>query len=217
MIETVLSIDIGLRNLALCVVEGYRNDTKNYIIHLWNNYDTLAQDSYTCQSVQKNGKVCNKKCLYKYTMDTITTHCCKLHFPKNLLPLQKKNNFKKKAVKDYLYQDIACAVITSLNAITNTNKEIFDKITKVVIELQPTFNPKMKFVSHVVYGKLTEIFINRPKVTIRFMSARKKFKGYTGPKVTSTLKGAYARRKKASIEYAKWFLENKFNEQQCEL
>jgi hypothetical protein len=218
MKETVLSIDIGLRNLALCIVEGERSDTRNYIIHLWKNYDTLDQDSYTCQSLQKNKKVCNKKCLYKYANDELgTTYCCKVHFPKNLLPMQKKNNFKRKAVKDYLYQDIAKAVILALNKIVEVNKEIFDKVTKVVIELQPTFNPKMKFVSHVVYGKLTEIFMSRPKVCIRFMSARKKFKAYKGPKVVCTLKGAYARRKKQSIEYTKWLLENKFSEQQCEL
>jgi len=215
--DVILSIDIGIRNLALCVIEGCRNDTQNYIIHLWQNYNTLSQEDYTCQSIQKNKKICNKKCLYKYTSDENTIiHCCKLHFPKHLLPLTKNNNFKKKAIKNYLYQDIAKAVISQLNDIVSTNKTIFDKITKVIIELQPTFNPKMKFVSHIVYGKLTEIFMDRKKVSIRFMSARKKFKGYTGPRVECSLKGSYAKRKKLSVEYVKWILENKFSVDQRE-
>jgi hypothetical protein len=49
---------------------------------------------------------------------------------------------------------------------------------------------------------------------IRFVRASTKLKAYTGPFIVCKLKGAYAQRKWLSIEYCKWFLENKFSKEQ---
>jgi hypothetical protein len=207
----ILSIDIGLRNLALCCIDAEEsNNISSYKIKLWDVYNTLDSDNYLCQSLQKNGKICNKKCLYKYRHnDDNIIYCCKTHFPKHI-KISKDNDFKKKAINDYLLQDIAKIVLTKLQNIHDENLEIFSKIKKIIIELQPKINQKMKFTSHIIYGKLVELYMNTD-TKITFVRASQKLKAYTGPNLECTLKGSYAKRKWLGIQYAKWFLENKFD------
>jgi hypothetical protein len=64
-----------------------------------------------------------------------------------------------------------------------------------------------------LYGKLVELYSNIG-VTIKFVRASQKLKAYTGPDVECKLKGGYAQRKWLSIQYTKWFLNNKFSEEQ---
>ena len=213
----ILSVDIGIRHLSLCIMDCTdKNDLATYKIHLWDVYDTLENDTYLCKSLQKSGKVCNKKCGFKYN----DIHCCKTHFPKNLLPIKKENYFKPKLIKQYLLQDIAKIILTKVQLIYDTNKDIFNKLTNIILELQPSMNKSMIFVSHLIYGKLTSLQIQgklEPKCTIKFVRASQKLKAYTGPDIICKLKGKYAQRKWFSIQYTKWFLENKFSNQQKEL
>lgn len=213
--QMILSIDIGLRNLAMCIMNCTdKTDISTYTIHLWDVFNTLDSDDYHCQSLQKNGKVCNKKCSMKYANDNDIVHCCKSHFPKTILA-NKNNTFKKKMIDDYLLQDIANIVLTKLQDIYDTNP-IFKQLTSIVIELQPKINQKMKFTSHIIYGKLVELMRNT-SCTIRFVRASQKLKAYTGPEITCNLKGEYAKRKWLSIQYTKWFLNNKFSKEQRDI
>lgn len=213
----ILAIDIGLKNLAMCLMSCTdKSDLKTYKIHLWDVFDILETDKIKeCSNLQKNGKVCNKKCNYKYknneTHDIV--YCCKLHFPKSI----KINNTHKvveKKMKDYLLQDIAKCVVIKLQSIYDENP-IFKEITSIIIELQPKINPKMKFTSHIVYGKLVELYKDTD-TTIRFVRASTKLRAYTGPHVECKLKGDYAKRKWLSVQYCKWILNNEFNDEEKE-
>jgi hypothetical protein len=189
-------------------------DFTTYKIHLWNLYDTLNTDDYHCESKQKNGNTCGKKCSLKHKNDKNEfIYSCKTQFPKNI-KIEKNNSFKKKTINEYLLQTIAQVFIQKIQDIYNKEIDIFSKLTSIIIELQPKINPKMKFVSHILYGKLVELYkdVNIP---IRFVRASQKLKAcYEGPDLICKLKGDYAQRKWKSIEYAKWFLENKFIEEQ---
>lgn len=210
----ILSIDIGIKNLSLCCIDySNKTDMQSYQIKLWNVYDTLDTEEHFCKDYKKNGGVCGKRCAYKFLnkeSDT-TTFCCKTHFPKTMLPLKKENHFKKRLVNDYLLQDIAKIVLSKLQEIYNDNQDMFTQIKNIIIELQPKINQKMKFISHIIYGKLVELYYNT-NTTIRFVRASQKLKAYTGPALECKLKGAYAKRKWLSIQYARWFLENRFSE-----
>ena len=215
MKNTVLSIDIGLRNLALCCISS--NDKKNfssYNIELWEIYNTLDQDDYRCESIQKNGKICGKKCKFKYKTDSMVIYCCKTHFPKNLNCNLKEHLFKKMIIKDYLLQDIAKILISKIQYIYENKLSNID-IKNIIIELQPNVNRKMVFTSHIIYGKLVELYKDL-NVNIKFVKASQKLKAYTGPKIECNLKGKYCQRKWLSVEYCKWFLENKFSKEQKE-
>lgn len=211
----ILTIDIGLRNLAMCIMSAVeKHDISTYDIHLWDVYNTLDSDDYTCEGVQKSGKICGKKCTCKYLLDNEYKYCCKTHFPKNIA-FTKLNSFKKKAINDYLLQDIAKIVLTKIQEIFNDNKDIFTNVKQILIELQPKINQKMKFTSHIIYGKLVELY-KETDTTIRFVRASQKLRAYTGPEIECILKGSYAKRKWLSIQYTKWFLENKFSNEQKE-
>lgn len=215
----ILTIDVGLKNLAFCIMSCEdKLDMQTYNIHLWDTYNTLDGDDYTCESRQKNGNICNKKCGFKYTRDLGIVHCCKTHFPKELKngkQIASKYTFKIKKVNDYLLQDIAKIVLSRLQSIFDENIELFNSVTQVLIELQPKVNRKAIFTSHILYGKLVELYKDTT-TTIRFIRASQKLKAYTGPEIVCKLKGAYAQRKWLSIQYTKWFLENKFSQEQKE-
>ena len=215
----ILAIDIGIKNLSLCCMNSENSqDISTYKIHLWDVYDTLEEKTYLCQSKkQKGDDLCNKKCLYKWSNKETkqVVHCCKIHFPKELLPIKKENEFKKRLVNDYLLQDIAKIVLKKFQEIYETNIDIFNQLTTIIIELQPKINQKMKFISHIIYGKLVELFYDK-KTTIRFVRAAHKLRAYTGPIIECKLKSLYAKRKWLSIQYANWFLENKFSLDQKE-
>lgn len=225
----ILSIDVGLRNLAFCCMSANdKQDLSTYNIELWDVFNTLDSDDYHCEGIQKSGKICGKKCSLQYnTLQLDTTleldstlrlpqkkYSCKTHFPKDI-KITNQNIFKKKAIDSYLLQDIAKIVLDKIQEIYNNHKNIMDNVTQILIELQPKLNQKMKFTSHIIYGKLVEIY-RHTNTTIRFVRASQKLKCYTGPLIECKLKGAYAKRKWLGIQYCKWFLENKFSNEQKE-
>jgi hypothetical protein len=193
-----------------------KKDLSSYKIELWKVYNTLDSDDYHCESIQKNGKICSKKCSLKYkNEENIMIYCCKTHFPKTVSKT-KSNSFKKKKVESYLLQDIALIVLTKIQEIFDENNFLLTDVKQVLIELQPKINQKMKFISHIIYGKLVELYKSTDTV-IRFIRASQKLKAYTGPTIECKLKGNYAKRKWLSIQYTKWFLENKFSQEQKEI
>jgi hypothetical protein len=211
----VLSLDPGIRNLAFCIMSCTdKTDMQTYSIDLWEVYNTLDSDDYHCESLQRSGKICAKKCSMKYKNETTMIYTCKTHFPKTITKTNA-NDFSKKIVKNYLLQDIAKIVLAKMDDIYNDNKDLFDSLDSIIIELQPGFNAKMKFISHIIYGKFVEMYRDT-KVPIRFVRASQKLKAYTGPEMICKLKGVYAKRKWLSIEYTKWFLQNKFSKEQCD-
>jgi hypothetical protein len=215
---SLLTIDVGLKNLAFCIMGCENKKLLNtYSIHLWEVYNLLQTD-YKCNFIQKNGKICNKKCNYKYknssTIDNSFIFTCKTHYPKDIL-LTKRNIYKEKQVKNYSLQELSIIVIDKLHELFNKYKELFDKLTVIHIELQPKFNPKMKFISHVIFSKLAELLRkNEVPVNIKFVGAKFKLKTYTGPEIKCHLKGEYSKRKWLSVQYTNWFLKNEFNETQ---
>lgn len=208
----IATIDVGLKNLAICVMNcDDKKNYKTYNIQLWNVFNLLDDEQYKCKEKTKTDKICNKKALYKYTNKTDNEnsliYTCKTHFPKDIT-IKATNKVKSKLVKEFLLQDIATIVIEKINDILMEYNDLFINIKKILIELQPRINNKMLFVSHLIYGKFTEFYIGTPTV-IRFIRASNKLKAYKGPVVTCNLKGAYAKRKYLSVEYTKWLLNEK--------
>ena len=203
----VLSVDPGLRNLAFCIMSS------DYKILLWETFNILDGDDYRCQGIFKNGKLCNRKCVMKYKKENNFVYTCKTHFPKEINKT-KINDFKKKSIDDYLLQDIANIFIKRLQEIYDQNP-VFKTLTNIYIELQPKFNPKLLFISHILYGKFIELY--KDTIPIRFVRASQKLKAYIGPPIECKLKGAYAKRKWLSVKYGQWFLENKFSKEQRDI
>ena len=212
----ILTIDVGLKNLAFCIMSS--DDKKKiecYTIHLWEIINTLDESIPNCVCLTKKGSICGKNSTMKYIKDGELNYTCKTHFPKDR-DIKMNNTIKRSKVKEFLLQDIALVVIRCIDEIYTRNKEIFEQLTKIHIELQPKINNKMKLVSHIIYGKLVDIFQQKESIQIRFIRAAQKLKAYNGPPIECNLKSDYSKRKFLSIEYTKWILQNLFNATECD-
>lgn len=198
----VLSIDVGIVNLALCVMSLEKD--KQYRIHYWDVIDTVERTEHFCKNLTKKGKVCGKKCLYFYkNKDKSKSFSCKTHFPPGI-PLSL---VKTKKIKQFTNHEICKMMINTIEDIYSQNQELFSKITDIVIELQPSINRKMVFTSNMLYCKLVDMYLDT-NTTVKFVSASRKLKVYKGPYIKCNLKGKYAQRKWLAIEYCHWFLRS---------
>ena len=204
--SVVLAIDVGLKNLAMCIGCPSNHGDICQIL-LWNVYDLLSEKTFLCQFEQKNKKICNKKTSCVFTIDNKIVHSCKTHCTKD--SNVKVKPVKQKKVDSYLLQDIAKIIIKKLDELY-LNNSVFNQVTEIIIELQPKINPKSLFFSHVIYTKLVHLYINSD-CKIRFIRASQKLKAYNGPEMQCHLKNKYSQRKWLSIQYTRWFLENKFS------
>ena len=205
MTHNILSIDVGLLNLAFCGMQIKIEEEYPVKINIWQVINTLGNEKSECCGFLKSGEKCIK--LASYISNE--SEYCKLHIP-------KKSNYKKIKVKkcnNFTLQEIAINIIDCINNLYKSHKEIFDNLDKVLIELQPRVNNKMKFVSHIIFGKIAELVKNE-KCLIRFVAAKNKLRNFQGPRFESDIKSKYGQRKKASIYYCKWYLENYFTEQE---
>lgn len=206
----ILTVDVGLKNLAMCAMKSATEHVETYEIVLWDVYNTLEDDEKHCKCSKKNGQMCGKKAGFQHRGDCgETVYTCKTHFPKDRC-IAKNNKYKAKVVTDYLLQDIAAIILQTMNTFFKTHCDLLTHVDKVLIELQPKVNNKMKLISHILYGKFVELYCDT-KTVVRFVRASQKLKAYKGPPVLCTLKGAYARRKFLSVEYTRWFLNTCFN------
>ena len=134
MNRVILTIDVGLKNLALCI--GSPSSEQGDICKLlfWNVYDLLAEKTFVCEFEQKNKKICNKKTSCVFTIDKKTIYSCKTHCSKD--PGVKVKPVKEKKVASYLLQDIIKIIIKNLDDLY-LNNPVFSQVTEILIELQP--------------------------------------------------------------------------------
>lgn len=205
-----LCIDIGLRNLSLCIMNS------NFEILFWEVYNVLDSDNYRCPKLLKDGKICDKKCSLKYqennAKEDVYTYTCKIHFPKDI-EITKNHRFHSKNINEYPLQEIAEIFLSKIQSIYDANLELFKNLDSINIELQMQTNKKAMFISHILYGKFIDLYKDNPK-PIRFVRASQKLKIYDGPEISCPLKNEYAKRKWLGIEHMKWFLNNHFSEEQ---
>ncbi len=169
-----LGIDVGLKNLALCVIKDNR-------ILLWNVYNILEED-FSCEK-------CDRKA--KYSLGN--NYFCGIHSRK----LPNKKTIKTKKISSYGLHELTVKIISKIEEIVRDNSIIIDDISSVIIELQPKVNHKMKFTSHVIFTMFTHIYKDR-KCSIKFERASVKLKKI---KFENKLSNTYKNRKKRAVEY----------------
>lgn len=204
----ILAIDVGLKNLSMCIMS---REQDNVNIHLWNVYNIIKDDEEDrkCETLLKSNhdKPCGKACKYKYdSNDDQLVYTCKVHFPKTIT-INKNNIIVPVRVKDINLQNIVLLMIDKLQYLYESNNELFDKLDKVVIELQPKCNDKMKLISHIIYGKIIDVLRNNVALDVKFIRATQKLNIlYDGPDITCTLKDGYAKRKYMAVKYTEYFI-----------
>lgn len=200
----VLSFDVGIRNLAYCLLEKLDNCVK---ILEWDVIDLVGEipeEVPKCDGILKNGKECSHKCA-NVTEDG---YYCNMHLPKDI---ESTKYFKEKVCVHVMKKGAQCKgkvfyqnnekqyyckihgkKIPGLNVINKDpsyfelckmiSQKIEEKpalmdVDEVVIENQPTMkNPRMKNIQVMLFSH----FVMRDKVNriknINYISATNKLK-----------------------------------------
>lgn len=213
----ILSFDVGIKNLAYCIIEVSDKDNKEHKILDWdiiNCAETLLQGGLKC-CVCKKGKLCGKPAVNRVKTDgDKELGFCKLKTCQKELngtyTGKQVKKYKQKTTKDLSLEDIGMEMYNQLHEKAN-----LIKVDEIVIENQPVLkNPTMKSVQMLLYSfflLMKKISNDSSDYNINLFNARKKLAIYDGPKVDlSHIKNAYNKRKKQSVIYTKYFIE-KYN------
>ncbi len=75
----ILSIDVGMKNLAYCLLNVNLDDKYNNSIHKWGVINLCEDEIHYCQHKTKKNTICNKQCSYYKN----NVYYCKTHAKKN--------------------------------------------------------------------------------------------------------------------------------------
>jgi len=97
----ILSIDVGIKNLAFCLFE--KKDTEHFTVKQWDIVNLSSENNYVCNFVENN-IVCNKPAKFKKNNECYCLkHSKKIN--KSLIPgLQEKPSFINKQKIQNLYE-----------------------------------------------------------------------------------------------------------------
>ncbi len=183
-----LGIDIGLKNLALCII-------KDRDILLWNVYNILDEELFC--------KCCSRKAKYISNKE----YFCGIHSRK----IDKKP-LKTKKVSSYSFHELTTRIISKLEEIFEENSDVIEGVSSVIIELQPKINHRMKFTSHVIFTMFSYMYRHK-KCSIRFEKASLKLKKV---KFEDRIPNTYKNRKRRAVEYTSTCLKNISNASEYE-
>ena len=215
--KRIMSIDVGIKNLAYCIIERMpmeeKDPKKPFKIHDWaiiNVLEDKIQNAPKCCNYLKN-KVCNKMATNYLELKSDMAFCdkitcqkfMKLHYKKFKIKKLKKVNCKNTSLLE-----IGTILYSKLFAI----KDKLLNIDEIVIENQPVLkNPTMKSIQMLLYGFFIEHAMLNDKSSvknIKLFLARDKLKLYDGPPVECNISDKYKKRKFLSIEYTKYYIKN---------
>ncbi len=204
----IVSIDIGIRNLAMCVINCEPESDENKIL-FWKNVDILESDEYIsesggCQALYKSGANKGKCCTGRAVVCCEDVYYCCRHNPDS-----KKYKPKKTPKTTSATLQKMCQYLTK----TINKYPILLTVGHVAVEQQPSKNPKMKAMSFFLYayfimkGVMSE---DSPIEKVLLVSPRNKLKVYTGPAIVTTdeTKSKYKKRKSLGVAHCQQLLQN---------
>lgn len=200
---SILSFDIGIKNLAFCLIN------KNEKIIDWGIINISCDDN--CEYINKNNIKCDKSCTVKKYINKNEFIClCTGH--------SKLKNYK----------DLKSTKIKTNNNLLNIGKKMIEKLDnykiflecdEVIIENQPSLkNPTMKSIQMLVYSYflINGVTNNNSNIkNIEMINARNKLTVYNGTPIECKYKEKYKKNKFLAVKYCEKMIkedDNKFIE-----
>ena len=194
--------DIGIKNLAYCIVD---NSNKIKELEIINLIDEPI--IHKCICYNKNGNLCKSKAIYINRKDDSFKYCNK-HY--NALTVKEQKMIKKikppKKCSKYTLEELGTNLFSALDA-----NPLFLKCENIIIENQPVLkNPTMKSIQIMLYSYF--LIKNKNINTIKLVNASNKTKVYKGPKddeliKISEIKDKYKRTKMTAIKHARLMID----------
>tara|TARA_B100000780_G_C21085171_1_gene437144 strand:+ start:344 stop:1162 length:819 start_codon:yes stop_codon:yes gene_type:complete len=230
----LLSIDIGIKNLAFAILEQ-DEDTHKFIISKWDIIN-LCQQIPTCSLCKKPAKFTKDGDNFckihtrnqKYKLPTIVTKGLSNKSLKYVMSIASENNieFDKKITKvdlvKLIEEHIDNTCFDAINIISANDMSLIDLGVNLKIELNKLFttidlgsidmilleNQISPIANRMktIQGMVTQYFIDYGNHNIKFMSAANKLKPFSDKKTD------YKERKQLSIQYTQELLTRKMME-----
>ena len=116
----IISWDIGIKNLAYCILEENNNLENTYIIHNWNIIN-IAESNLKCSSFLKNENViCDNKVTNKCILCDKNYFFCNIH--KYQIDELKQNNLNNINKINNLENNLTCDCLIKNKGINCTKK-----------------------------------------------------------------------------------------------
>lgn len=201
----IASFDIGVRNMAFCVMKFNPDDEdgKKFPIICWKDMDLIDDneiDYEKCVGVlkKKGGGICGKSSRMKSDDNKFY---CMMHNPDK----KKYKAYEKRKVNTISRKEMCIALIKTLDRFPI----LLNGVDRVIIEQQFKMNPRMITLSNMLYSYfvMKGVMINDIRLNdVVFISSRNKYKIYDGPFLKSNLKNPKAQRKALAVEYCKYII-----------
>lgn len=213
MKRLIISVDVGIKNLAICMLSAvpggsplkktdceilywkWMDIQSSQMMHPQKKEKSKKKTSQIlkCETiVKKSGKVCNRNGLPNMKGKIV----CGIHDSK------RKKIPNPQQVCHAMHQSMS-VVLDEIGEKLECLKEPHD--IRVVIEQQSLNSKILLLCSHVIFSKFIEYFDNG--VPVKFAPAYNKLLVYDGPPIQCTLKSAYAHRKHLSKKQTEYFLD----------
>ena len=206
----ILSIDVGIKNLAHCLFEIDDNDYSKYNMFEWDVVDICNIKKQTCKAELKKRledgtyAICGKNASFK---DNNGICYCKTHVKKflnNDLNSDLNGDLNNNAYEEIKYDNASEIRLVDLGInMMKAYDIIFNKykIDTVIIENQIS---KIATRMKTIQGMITQYFIMEHTTNIEFISSANKLKLFTDKKT----KTDYKERKKMGIEFCRNVIVN---------
>ena len=162
----ILSIDVGIRNLAVCFVDRKTQLDQTYILY-WDVLDVLKDNNPTrhpmCSSQTKLLKPCKHRGLYT---DGVDKYRCNRHKTPDMTKYRRPKPLNSKTCTEQIL------AIKTIDILRNFIKQFPISPDVVRIEQQPWKSRKLILQSHVIFGFLV---VEYPSSTVIFVSPHNKF------------------------------------------
>lgn len=202
----VASFDVGVKNLAYCVLryDDSAASGQQYPIVAWNCLDlTDSNDdspaSKTCEATKAKGEACTSA--GKIVTDDGHVYCG-VHNPDK----DRYKPTKGRKVAGLSYESLGNALMNRLDAL----REVWDQCDHVIIEQQFTKNRRMIFLSAILFSYFLQTGqrAEGSKISrVKFASSRNKLLVYDGPEITErTRKGDKDHRKWLAVRHCEWLI-----------
>jgi len=215
------SFDIGIKNLAYCILSWDNTQPAGlqYTVYDWNVINLIPDEKQLyCESINKGGanhnKICGKKASY-YHIDNNNDN----NNDNNKIGLCAKHStgysnqnalIRHKKVDNVSNLELNIELIKELDKIP-----LFMECDEILLEHQPSKNPKMKNLSYMIFSYfVTRGIVDRKDGRlnqVKFVNPKRKLSIYEGPVIECKLKNSYSQNKFYGKEYCRYEINNKDN------
>lgn len=190
--EFLLSFDVGIINLAYCVMN------QQQVIRDWGVITLVdGNPKLKCSKPLKKG---TGSCKHKahFVLEN-GKGCCASHLDHET-DINYTRNITVENSTDYELKKKLFHDLKSINV---------DGVKKILIEKQPKHaREKIKGIAHSIFDYYVMNEGAQPYSYIDFIDAKNKLTVYEGPPISCHLKTQYARNKWYGLKYCQWFLES---------